>query len=462
MKILKLMTSLTLGALSAQAFAGAAQKPNVLFIVIDDMNDWTTLFDKSNPIKTPNLERLAARGMFFSHAYSVVPGCNPSRAAVLTGYKPETTQCFENKGTTDWYKTKPDAVTLPQYFRNNGYRAKGAGKIFHFTAAGDDPRGTSHSWDDFQKLVRTDAPHLNGYTKDMKGVSGLANVGWDWGETSALQGDEKMFEYVSRAMDEKSDKPMFLAAGILRPHLPFYAAAEFFKPYPLDKVTMPPMPAADLDDVPQAGRKMASDQHFIYNNTTQHQPPDPRSLQRMVQCYQAASSYADSLVGRLLDKLDASGKADNPIIVLWSDNGYHLGDKTSCVKFTLWEKANRIPFIIVAPGVTKPGSRCHTPVTLLNIYPTLLELAGLPPKADNEGQSLVPLLKNPNAEWKQAAIMTMGDGNKALRTERWRYIRYKDGTEELYDEQKDPWEWTNLAGKSDYTGEISKLKALLR
>jgi arylsulfatase A-like enzyme len=221
------------------------------------------------------------------------------------------------------------------------------------------------------------------------------------------------------------------------------------------------MPANDLDDVPEAGRKMAGRESFIYGNTTKHQPPDPRSLQRMVQSYQAAASYSDALLGRLLDKLDASGRADNTIIVLWADNGYHLGDKTSTVKFTLWEKATHVPFIIVAPGLTKPGSRCDTPVSLLNIYPTLLELTGLPAKADNEGVSLVPLLKNPKAEWNHPAIMTMGEGNKALRTPQWRYIRYQDGTEELYDEFKDPWEWTNLVKNPEYKTVLKSLRKQL-
>jgi arylsulfatase A-like enzyme len=175
----------------------------------------------------------------------------------------------------------------------------------------------------------------------------------------------------------------------------------------------------------------------------------------MVQSYQAASSYTDSMVGRLLDKLDASGRTDNTIIVLWSDHGYHLGDKTSAVKFTLWEKATRVPFIIVAPGVTKPGSRCETPVSLLDIYPKLLELAGLPAKADNDGASLVPLLKDPKAEWMRPAIMTMGEGNHAVRSEHWRYIRYSDGTEELYDHSKDPWEWTNQAGNPKHKDVIA-------
>jgi arylsulfatase A-like enzyme len=454
-----LLAGIMTATLAEAAMSAAEKKPNVLFIVIDDMNDWTTLLDKSNPIKVPNMERLAARGMLFSRGYCVVPGCNPSRAAVLTGYRPETTQCFDNGGKSDWYKTRPDAITLPQYFRNNGYQAKGAGKIFHFTAGGDDPRGTSHSWDDFQKLAKTKSPHLNGYTKATEWH--LANESYDWGETEVRQGDEEMFDYVAKRMDEKWDKPMFLAAGIFRPHLPFYASSEFFKLYPLDKVVMPPMPANDLNDVPEAGRKMAGREAFIFKNTVKYQPPNTRSLQRMVQSYQAASSYADSLVGQLLDKLDASGKADNTIIVLWSDNGYHLGDKGSCVKFTLWEKGTHIPFIIVAPGVTKPGSRCETPVSLLDIYPTLLELAGLPAKTDNEGYSLMPLIKDPKTAWSHPAIMTMGPGNKAIRTAQWRYIRYSNGSEELYDEYKDPWEWTNLAGKTEQAEVIKELRALL-
>jgi arylsulfatase A-like enzyme len=180
----------------------------------------------------------------------------------------------------------------------------------------------------------------------------------------------------------------------------------------------------------------------------------------MIQCYQASADFADQMVGRLLDKLDASGRAENTIIVLWADHGYHLGDKESCVKFTLWEKANRVPFIVVAPGVTKPGSRCSRPVSLLDIYPTLIELAGLPEKNDLEGNSLVPLLEGPAREW-VPALMTNGKGNHAVRSDRWRYIRYKDGTEELYDHTNDPWEWTNLATNAEYKDIIEEHKKWL-
>jgi len=418
--------------LSGVPAAAAAEKPNVLFIAIDDMNDWTTLFDKNNPIKTPNLERLAARGTLFTRGYCAVPGCNPSRTAIMTGYGPQTSRCFLNRDHQIWQRGA-ELVTLPQYFRNHGYEARGAGKIFHHGGGGrgDDPRGTEHSWDDFQKHIgaRKKGPNYNGYRRGMPGIGGLAATHYDWGEHEQKMVDYDTVEYAEKVMAETWDKPMFLAAGIFKPHLPFYAPPEVFERYPIDATKLPPMPENDLDDVPKIGKRLAHTEFFVYSNVIKYEPADPRSLERMVQCYQASADFADSMVGRLLDALDKSGRAENTIIVLWADHGYHLGDKESCVKFTLWEKANHVPFIIVAPGVTKPGSVCDEPVTLLNIYPTLLELSGLPPKADNDGHSLVPLLKDPEADWP--------------------------------DHQNDPWEWKNLAGDESYGDVIAGLRAKL-
>jgi arylsulfatase A-like enzyme len=218
---------------------------------------------------------------------------------------------------------------------------------------------------------------------------------------------------------------------------------------------MPEMPENDLDDVSQVAIKMAHREHFIYSNVIKDPEDRAGSLKKMVQCYQASADFADQMVGRLLDKLDETGKTDNTIIILWADHGYHLGDKESCVKFTLWEKANHVPFIIVAPGVTRPGSICERPVGLIDIYPTLVDLAGLPRRKDLDGRSLVPLIKDPRTQW-QPALMTMGKGNHAVRSDRWRYIRYKDGSEELYDHSKDPWEWTNLATQSKYADVIAE------
>jgi arylsulfatase A-like enzyme len=269
-------------------------------------------------------------------------------------------------------------------------------------------------------------------------------MAFDWGQYDGEMADERMIAWCEAAMEKPCAKPRFLAAGIFKPHLPFYADAGTFTRYPFDETRLPEMPAHDLDDVPRAAVKMAHREHFIYTHVTQEPANRPGSLKKMVQCYQASADFADRMVGRLIDALDASGRADRTVIVLWADHGYHLGDKESCVKFTLWEKANRVPFIIVAPGVTAPGRVCKRPVGLIDIYPTLVELAGLPP-ARVDGRSLVPLLKDPEQAW-HPALMTMGKGNHAIRSDRWRYIRYRDGSEELYDHEKDPWEWKNLAG----------------
>ncbi len=436
-------TSFVAGAVSETI---AADKPDVLFIAIDDMNDWTTLFHPDNPIKTPNLERLAKRGCLFTHAYCAAPGCNPSRTAILTGLRPSTSGVYGNGHV--WRKLVPDVVTLPQYFVQNGYAAKGAGKIFHHGGAGRDREDNPSFQEFFPMRIHAHAPkaNYNGYVRG-RDHGNLASVHWDWGPHDApKQTDEYTVEWVEKVMEKHPrDKPIFLAAGIFRPHLPFWAPPKTFAKYPFEQVKQPPMPAGDLDDVPPRGQRMAHTEYFIYENTTQKPENSPGSLKKMVQSYQAASDFADQMVGRLLDKLDATGRSEKTIIVLWSDHGYHLGDKEACVKFTLWEKANRVPLIIVAPGVTTPGSRCDRPVSLLNIYPTLIELAGLQTKDDLDGKSLVPLLKNPGAAWQRPAVMTWLRGNHAVRSQRWRYIGYADGTEELYDHTKDPWEWKNLA-----------------
>jgi arylsulfatase A-like enzyme len=304
--------------------------------------------------------------------------------------------------------------------------------------------------------TRKTGPNYNGYTE-----GSVSKTSGDWGEHTEKMIDIDTVEWVEARMAEKWDKPLFLAAGIFKPHLPHYAPPAIFEQYPFDETRMPPMPKDDLNDIPPMGLAMAHTQFERYNLPATAPVESPGSLKKLVQCYQASASFADSMVGRLLDKLDASGRADNTIIVLWADHGYHLGDKENCVKFTLWEKANRVPFIIVAPGITKAGSRCDHPVSLVDIYPTLLELAGLPAKVDNDGQSLVPLLKNTELEWARPAIMTQGRGNHAVRTDRWRYIRYEDGSEELYDHDNDPWEITNLAGDVKYAQVIAAHKQWL-
>ena len=428
-------------------------KPNVLFIAIDDMNDWTTLFDPANPIKTPNLQRLAARGTFFNKAYCVSPACNPSRTAILTGHHPSTTGVYGNKDS--WRTLVPDAVTLPQYFTENGYSTKGAGKIFHHGDAGKD-RADNPSFQEFFDMLatRTADTNHNGYTEGL-----LARTVFDWGVHNKKIIDLDTVEWVEEAMDNPSDKPRFMAAGIFRPHMPFYSDQETYDRYPYESLVMPPHKADDLADVGSIARNMANKEFFITDNVLGKPDRHPGSLHTFVKSYQAASDYADQMVGRVLDKLDATGEADNTIIVLFSDHGYHLGDKESCVKFTLWEKANHVPFIIVAPGITQPGTVCSQPVSLLDIYPTLVDICGLPTKEDIDGRSLISLLKDPSSNWDQPALMTMGRGNHAIRSDRWRYIRYSDGSEELYDHDNDPWEWDNLAVHPQYATVLADHRA---
>jgi arylsulfatase A-like enzyme len=212
---------------------------------------------------------------------------------------------------------------------------------------------------------------------------------------------------------------------------------------------MPPLNPKDWDDLPSGATQLMKKTKWFWSGMQAVDKKNPGSYQRFIRAYAACSSFADAQVGRVVDALDASGRAANTVIVLWSDHGFHLGEKGHIEKFALWEKANHIPFLVVAPGVAKPGSICERPVDMTAIYPTLLELAGLPPDAQSDGRSVVPLLRDPQTAW-QPAVMTYGKGNHAVRDERWRYIRYADGSEELYDHDKDPNEWVNLAKNPEY------------
>ena len=387
--------------------------------------------------------------MFFSKAYSASPACNPSRTAIMTGIRPHHSGVYDNHHA--WAKLLPDAETLSRYVMHNGYETYGAGKIFHHGPAGRDIPGLP-SFQKFQPM-RSARRSVNGKNHNGYTEGPLANILYDWGEHDQKIVDIDTVEWCERVMDIPHQKPRFLAAGIFKPHLPFYADAETFKRYPFEGTVMPEMPEHDLDDVPPIGEAMAHREFFLYENVVAGPEDRPGSINKMVQSYQASADFADQMVGRLLDKLDATGQTDRTIIVLWSDHGYHLGDKESCTKFTLWEKANHVPLIIVAPGVTRPGSVCSKPVSLIDIYPTLVELAGLPP-AQVDGTSLVPLLKEPEQDW-VPALMTMGKGNHAVRSDHWRYIRYRDGSQELYDHRKDPWEWNNLASNPEHAEVIA-------
>jgi len=431
------------------------EKPNVLFLIIDDLNDWSKLLNKDNPIKMPNLESLAQKGVLFTHAYCSSPACNPSRVSVMTGLRPHKTGVYGNK--SDWRRALPDAVTIQQYFMQNGYYSAGAGKVFHHFW--DGAFHDTASFNDFLMLPKTypDSPMPE---HKLNGFDWYGSLNTDWGAYPAKLEDAvdyKTASYGVKFLSEKHEKPFILSIGIFRPHMPFFAPESYFEKYPLKDVVMPAVKSDDWDDLPSGAVTLLKDKKWFWQGMEKAMKINPDAWKEMVRAYQSCATFADDQMGRVLDALDNSPYKDNTIIVLWSDNGFHLGEKQHIEKFALWEKTTHIPLIFVSPGQIKQGLTIDKPVDLTSIYPTLVELSGLKPKAGLDGKSLVPLILNP-ATSMPPALMTYMKGNHAIRTERWRYIQYADKTEELYDHNNDPNEWYNLAGDPQYKSVIDSLK----
>jgi arylsulfatase A-like enzyme len=407
-----------------------AERPNVLFIAVDDLNHWVHYLGRNEQVKTPNLDRIARRGLRFTHAYAAAPVCNPSRAALMSGLLPSTSGVYDNG--TDWRKLIPPELPLTTSFRKAGYWVGGAGKVYHEAYRRDS------EWDDYLQKEGGD-PKPKG---DDTGVGGIKFAPLDCR-------DEDMQDYriVSWAIDQlgkKHDRPFFLACGVHKPHMPWNVPQKWYDLYPLDGIKLPPVLDTDLDDVPPVGVQMAKpwgDHAAIVKSGR---------WKDAVRGYLAAISFTDMNVGRLLDALDRSPYRDNTIVVIWGDHGWHLGEKLHWRKFTLWEEATRAPLIWIAPGVTKPDTVCDRTVDFMSIYPTLCDLCRLETPKHVEGVSIRTLLEKPDAPWDRPARTTYLFNNHAVRTEKWRYIRYHDGGEELYDEVKDPLEWTNLAKKPEY------------
>ena len=421
-----------LAAASAPAARTSAppKRPNVLFIAVDDLNHWVGHLGRNPQIRTPNIDRLAARGVTFARAYCAAPACNPSRAALMSGLRPSTTGVYHN--ADDWRPRIAEALTMPTHFRKQGYYAAGAGKIYH----GAFDRRVE--WDDyFQRPGGNPRPQTA-----ETGVGGIRFAPLDCRDEDLA--DYRIASWTIEQLGKKRDRPFFLACGLHKPHMPWNVPRKYYDMYPLHQVKLPPTRDDDLSDVPPAGVRMAGpagDHARVVDGVR---------WREAVRAYQAAISYTDMNVGRLLDALDRSPHRDNTIVVLWGDHGWHLGEKQHWRKFALWEEATRAPFIWVVPGVTRPGGVSHRTVDFMSIYPTLSELCGLPVPKHVQGASIRRLLMNPGAAWDRPALTTHGRGNHAVRTEQWRYIRYQDGSEELYDERRDPLEWTNLAGRTDY------------
>ncbi|MEM1294175.1 MAG: sulfatase [Verrucomicrobiota bacterium] len=422
----------------------ASERPDVLFIAVDDMNDWISLLDPESPIQTPNLKQLANRGMLFTKAYCVSPACNPSRAATLTGLRPSTTGVYGNK--SDWRKATPGRKTIMQQFQQAGYAVRGAGKIFHHHL--DGAFHDEASFDDFQPMAPQNMPaeKLN-----QSPSYGSRNTDWGaWPNQEADTIDFKTADYCIEALtNPPKSQPLFLACGIFKPHSPFFAPPKYHQPFA--EIEVPVRLEDDWEDLPSGAQELLKKKKWFWNGMKNVDRKIPGSYQHFIRSYAACCAFADAQIGRVLDALDQSPRTRKTIVVLWSDHGFHLGEKDHIEKFALWEKSNHIPFIVVAPGITKPGSRCEAPVDLTVLYPTLLDLAGLKKDPACDGVSIVPLLKDPKAGWDTPALMTYGRGNHAVRDRDWRYIRYADGSEELYDHRNDPHEWKNLASDPNLT-----------
>ena len=452
---------------SCVSLAQRSYPPDILFISIDDMNDWVSPLDGHSQAITPNMERLAERGIVFTNAHSPAALCNPSRTAFLTGLRPSTSGVYNNQDHWETNEVASSVRMLPGYFLDSGYRVMGAGKIFH---SGHNDRS---SWHGYYPSFDHTRPHeiVPSGIVPVNGNNFRYRIGnsFDWGpivaEDSATS-DGQLADWMARHLNETSDAPRFDALGFRRPHQPWYVPQKYFDMYPIENIKLPPIVEHDLGDVPDAAlRGNFVTECCTIGGTTNQQLSDwviqTEQWPNAVQGNLASISFVDAMLGRVLDGLDASGRADSTIIVVFGDHGYHVGEKSSYAKRTLWRESTRVAMFIVAPGVTQPGTRTNAPVNLLDIYPTLTELAGLPMPNHVEGTSLVPLLEDPDADWDYPTLTTNNYRNHAITSDRYRYIRWADGSEELYDFVADPHEFTNLSGDPEMKAVKDSLAAWL-
>ncbi|MFP6658388.1 MAG: sulfatase [Pirellulales bacterium] len=439
-------------------------KPNVLFIAIDDLNDWVGCLEGHPQARTPNIDLLAKRGTLFTNAHCQGPICGPSRASLLSGLYPHTTGVYQ--------QPRGDAMArdaghfrgrmLPEYFARHGYKTLAVGKITHGYPV-------RQAFQEYGGKFAGSGPKPSG---GKRFNYHLPDVPWtgtqtDWGafpESDDQMPDHKAAKWAVDQLTQKHDSPFFLAVGFVRPHVPFYVPQKWFDVFPLEQIKLPRVKNDDLDDVPEISRRL----HELpkYPRLAWLQEQNNVQFRKCVQAYLSCTTFVDYQVGRILDALGRSPYADNTIIVLFSDHGYHLGEKDRVSKHSLWEESTRVPLIVVP---SKNGSRfknpvtdrCSRPVGLIDIYPTLVELCGLPARPSNEGRSLTPLMKDADSSWRFSVQTTYAFGNHALRSQRYRYIRYEDGSEELYDHQKDPYEWTNLASHEEHTKLVARFRKSL-
>ena len=422
-------------ALPCQLKAEESKKPNILMICIDDLNDWVGCLGGHPDVKTPHIDRLAANGRNFTNAHCVVPVCSPSRISIMSGLHATTHGSYDLGTPYEAIKRLDDVPTMQGHFKANGYTTYGSGKILHHGFKG-------RLKEDFDHIFT--APGKLGGPRPTKRMN-FPGGAWDWG--AYPDKDEEMSDYqlakkAAAILKQKHDKPFFVTVGIFRPHVPMFVPQKWFDLYDKEKIKLPNNPISDLDDLPPnfKGR--------LYVEPIHADILKKGDWRGMVQAYLACVSFADHCVGEIIKGLDDGPNKDNTIVVLWSDHGFHLGEKQKWAKRTLWEESTRTPLIISGPGIK--ADKCAEAVSLLDIYPTLVEFTGIKKTEQFDGLSLMPQLKNPDAKRDKPVLTTSYYENHSIRTKRWRYIRYRDGAEELYDHNADPNEFTNLAKNPEY------------
>ncbi|MBX7208987.1 MAG: sulfatase [Verrucomicrobiaceae bacterium] len=452
---------LLISSFVSSAWLHAAAPPNVLLIVSDDLNARLGCYGEGIA-KTPNIDGLAKHGVLFERAYCQFPHCNPSRSSFLTGMRPRTTRVTNNEDSL--YQNIPGVMTLPRWFREHGYATARCGKIFHLgVPSGDESMDDPRAWD-FGTPFKDERPYPKARASAVKVETGKKK-GIGWQETECSDDDLVDGNFARTAVEwlERRDaaRPFFLAVGFHRPHLPLVAPAKYFDLYPFDAIKLPDEPADDVDDIPPPARNGAVPGYAI--TTT----PDQRRA--AIRAYLATVSFMDAQAGRVLDAVQRLGLSESTIVIFMSDHGWHLGEHGLWHKRSLFEECARVPFIIRAPGAGGNGRHSAGLVELLDLFPTLCDLTGVPAPAQIEGKSLRPLLNDPAAIAHEAVVTEARRGTDAefwgrsIRTPRWRYTEWNGGRDgvELYDHDADPHEFANLAGDERHAGTISQLKKML-
>lgn len=490
--MIRLFFAVVLGVLSTSTGILAADRPNVLLIAVDDLNDWVGFLDGHPQAKTPNMDRLANRGVVFTNAHCGSPACNPSRAIVFSGMMPWKTGVWSNQ-SKKLFQQHPEANVIPRVLSNAGYETLGTGKLMHSSGKANSVMFHQHfnpeqRWSPFSRqqvryterelpskgtsnprhLVRREDGQtvvlpLNRMPSD-RNPQKNDGESFDWGPLDvpdSAMGDTQITDWaIERLNSGFAGKPFFLGVGYYRPHIPLFAPSHYFERFADIDVATPPVSDDDLDDLSAAARRWAIEPVTAGRHSTVIEHAQWKAA---VQAYLACTTFVDRQIGRLLDAIDAGPFADNTLIVLWSDHGWHLGEKQHWGKWTGWERSTRVPLIIAPPKqhrstFAEGGSRCNQPVGLVDLYPTLTDLCEVAAPDGIDGHSLVPLLRDPSRSANRHVVTVFDRGNVSVRTRRWRYIRYAEGDEELYHMNHDPNEWVNLQADPNRANVLESLR----